>query len=102
MFFEEGRDVFDNNLVENAIRPTALAKKNWLFVGADTAGNRSAILWTVIESCRRRGPDPHAYRVTMLVQELESLLNAFPPGRPHTELGRALEAVKQASASKEA
>jgi transposase len=44
----------DKNLVENAIRPTALGKKNWLFIGEATVGDRGAILYTVIESCRRR------------------------------------------------
>jgi hypothetical protein len=57
---DEGRVELDNNLVENAIRPTALGKKNWLFIGADTAGERSALLYTVIESCHRRGLDPYA------------------------------------------
>jgi transposase len=57
----DGRIEIDNNLVENAIRPTAIGKKNWLFFGEARAGERSAILYTLIESCRRRGLDPHAY-----------------------------------------
>ncbi len=57
----EGRVEIDNNLVENAIRPTAIGKKNWLFVGDAEAGERSAVIYTVIESCRRRGLDPYAY-----------------------------------------
>jgi transposase len=51
----------DNNLVENAIRPTALGKKNWLFIGDADAGELGTILYTVIESCRRRGIDPYSY-----------------------------------------
>jgi hypothetical protein len=47
--------------VENAIRPTALGKKNWLFIGEAEAGEPSAILYTIFESCRRRGLDPYAY-----------------------------------------
>jgi transposase len=43
----------DNNLVENAIRPTALGKKNWLFFGDADAGERSAVIYSIIESCRR-------------------------------------------------
>ncbi len=43
------------------IRPTAIGKKNWLLIGAAEAGQRSAILYTIIESCRRRGLDPLAY-----------------------------------------
>lgn len=61
VFLEDGRIEIDNNLVENAIRPTAVGKKNWLFVGEAQAGERGAILYSVIESCRRRGLDPHAY-----------------------------------------
>lgn len=61
IYLEDGRIEIDNNLVENAIRPTAIGKKNWLFIGEAAAGQRGAILYTIIESCRRRGLDPHAY-----------------------------------------
>ena len=61
VYLNAGRVEIDNNLVENAIRPTALGKKNWLFIGDAEAGQRSAIVYTIIESCRRRGLDPYAY-----------------------------------------
>ena len=61
VYLNDGRVEIDNNLVENAIRPTALGKKNWLFIGEANAGDRSAILYTIIESCRRRGIEPYAY-----------------------------------------
>jgi transposase len=61
VYLDDGRVEIDNNLVENAIRPTAIGKKNWLFVGDADAGERSAIIYTVIESCRRRGLDPYTY-----------------------------------------
>jgi transposase len=61
VYLGDGRVEIDNNLVENAIRPTALGKKNWLFVGEADAGGRGAIIYTIIESCRRRGIDPYAY-----------------------------------------
>jgi len=60
VFLEDGRIEIDNNLVENAIRPTAIGKKNWLFIGDTGAGGRSAIIDTIIESCRRRGLEPFA------------------------------------------
>ena len=47
----------DNNLVENAIRPTAVGKKNWLFFGSEKAGQTSAILYSLLESCRGPGID---------------------------------------------
>ncbi len=61
VFLEDGRLEIDNNRIENAIRPTAIGKKNWLFIGEAQAGQRSAIIYTIIECCRRRGLDPFAY-----------------------------------------
>ena len=51
----------DNNLVENAIRPSAIGKKNWLFIGHPEAGQRSAIIYSIVVSCQRHGKNPHAY-----------------------------------------
>ena len=61
LYLDDGRLEIDNNLVENSIRPTALGKKNWLFFGCAEAGQRGAVIYTIIESCRRRGIDPFAY-----------------------------------------
>jgi transposase len=47
-----GKAEIDNNLVENAIRPTAIGKKNWLFIGGPEAGEKSAILYTILENCK--------------------------------------------------
>ena len=68
VYLEDGRVEIDNNLVENAIRPTAIGKKNWLFIGDAGAGQRSAIIYSIIESCRRRGIDPHAYLCDVLTR----------------------------------
>jgi transposase len=61
LWLRHGQIEIDNNLVENAIRPTALGKKNWLFFGDANAGQRSAIIYTIIENCRLQGIDPYAY-----------------------------------------
>jgi transposase len=61
VYLEQGRLEIDNNLVENAIRPTAVGKKNWLFIGEAGAGQRGAIIYTLVESCRRRNIDPYTY-----------------------------------------
>lgn len=68
VYLADGRVEIDNNLVENAIRPTAIGKKNWLFIGDADAGERSAILYTIIESCRRRGLDSYAYLKDVLTR----------------------------------
>ncbi len=58
---QDGVIEVDNNLVENAIRPTAVGKKNWLFIGSEDAGPRAAVVYTVLASCRRHGVDPFEY-----------------------------------------
>lgn len=61
VYLADGRIEIDNNPVERAIRPTAIGKKNWLFIGESDAGQRSAVLFTIIEACRSRGIDPQTY-----------------------------------------
>jgi transposase len=56
-----GQTRLDTNLVENAIRPTKLGAKNWPFIGHPEAGERSAIIYSIVGSCRRHGIDPLAY-----------------------------------------
>jgi hypothetical protein len=60
-FLKHGEVEIDNNLVENAIRPTAIGKKNWLFFGSEAAGQRSAVIYTLVANCRLHGVEPHAY-----------------------------------------
>jgi transposase len=60
-FLEHGEVEIDNNLVENAIRPTAIGKKNWLFFGSEEAGTRNAVVFTLIENCRMHGVEPCEY-----------------------------------------
>jgi transposase len=58
----------DNNLIENAIRPSAIGKKNWLFIGHPDAGQRSAIIYSLVVSCQRHGKDPLAYLKDVLTR----------------------------------
>ncbi len=60
-YLEDGRLELDNNLTENAIRPSAIGKKNWLFIGHPEAGWRSAVLYSIVVSCQRRGLDAWNY-----------------------------------------
>jgi transposase len=82
-YLEDGRFEIDNNLVENAIRPTAVGRKRWLFIGHPDAGWRSAVLYSLLLSCRRRGINPNDYLTDVLrrlpnatVSQLDSLLPA--------------------------
>jgi transposase len=51
----------DNNPVENAIRPIAIGKKNWLFAGSERAGRRAAAIQSLIGTARLNGLDPAAW-----------------------------------------
>lgn len=69
-----GHTEIDNNLIENAIRPSAIGKKNWLFIGHPDAGDRSAILYAIIVSCRRYGINPLDY-LRDVVSRLPAMTN---------------------------
>jgi len=73
-FLHHGQVEADNNLIENAIRPTAVGKKNWLFIGGEDTGERSAILYTLIESAKRHSHEPYAY-LKDLLEGLPSMTN---------------------------
>jgi transposase len=60
-FLDDGRVELDNNDTENDIRPSAVGKKNWLFIGHPEAGRRGAVLYTLLISARNHGVDPQAY-----------------------------------------
>ncbi len=57
-FVGDGVLEIDSNLIENSIRPSALGKKNFLFIGHPEAGERSAVIYTLLGSCRRQGLNP--------------------------------------------
>jgi len=61
VYLEHGIIEIDNNSVENAIRPCALGKKNWLFIGDMKAGPHCATLYSLLGSCLRRGLNPRDY-----------------------------------------
>lgn len=96
IFLRDGRVEIDNNLVENAIRPTAIGKKNWLFVGQAQAGERGAILYTIVESCRRRGIDPYAYLQDVLTRLPKMTNHQIPQVTPSAWAKAHLQVQRQA------
>jgi len=51
----------DNNHLENQIRPWAMGRRAWLFTGSELAGQRAAIVMSLVQSAKLNGHDPHAY-----------------------------------------
>lgn len=60
-YTEDGRYRIDNNVVENAIRPFCLGRKNWLFADTVAGANSSANLYSLIATVKANGLEPYAY-----------------------------------------
>lgn len=58
---DDGRVPLDTNLVENAIRPFVVGRKNWLFADTTRGAHASANLYSVIETAKANGLEPFAY-----------------------------------------
>jgi transposase len=61
VYLQDGRLRPDNNLVENAIRPFVVGRKNWLFSGHPRGAEASAFLYSLIETAKANGLKPYAY-----------------------------------------
>lgn len=60
-YAEDGWAEVDNNIAENALRMVSLGRKNFLFFGSDHGGERGALLYSVLGTCRLNGVDPEHY-----------------------------------------
>jgi hypothetical protein len=76
-FLEDGRMETDSNVVERAIRPLVLSRKNALFASGDDGGRRWADLASLIETCKLNGVDPQVYLTDLLTR----LVDGWPQSR---------------------
>jgi transposase len=60
-FLRDGDVAIDNNHIENQMRPWAMGRKAWLFAGSELAGQRAAMVMSLVHSARLNGHDPFAY-----------------------------------------
>jgi transposase len=67
-FIADGRVEIDSNVVERAIRPIALNRKNALFAGSDGGGEHWAVIASLIETCKLIGVEPHAYLADVITR----------------------------------
>lgn len=65
-YTKDGRLPIDNNLAENGIRPIALGRKNWLFLGSETGGRTAAVLMTFCATCRKQKINTWEYLADVL------------------------------------
>ncbi len=60
-YTEDGRIEIDNNLVENAIRPIALGRRNYLFAGSHEAAQRAAVIYSLLATCKKNDVNPQIW-----------------------------------------
>lgn len=74
-YCEDGVAEIDNNIAENALRAVCLGRKNFLFFGADSGGDRAAAMYALIGSARLNGIDPEAYLRYVFTHIADSSIN---------------------------
>ncbi len=68
LFLDDGRVEIDSNVVERAIRPLALTRKNALFAGSDGGAEHWAVIASLIETCKLIGVEPQAYLADVITR----------------------------------
>ena len=81
-FVTDGRLEADNNIAENAMRIIALGRKNFLFAGSDTGGERAAAIYTIVQTAKLNGVNPEAY--------LKDTLAKIAEGHPINKLDQLM------------
>ena len=61
LHLDDGAVAVDNNLIERQIKPWKIGAKNWLFAGSALAGQRAAVVMSLVQSAKLNGLDPWAY-----------------------------------------
>ena len=74
-YIHDGRIEIDNNAAERSIRGIALGRKNYLFAGSDTGGNRAAAIYSLIETCKLNTINPEAYLRDILARIPDHKIN---------------------------
>ena len=74
-YTNDGRVEIDNNAAERSIRGIALGRKNYLFAGSDTGGQRAAAVYSLIETCKLNAIDPEAYLRDILARIADHKIN---------------------------
>ncbi len=82
-FLLDGAVPIDNNCVENRIRPWAVGRRNWLFIGSELAGERAAVVMSLLQSAKLNGHDPWAYLKDVLTRMPTQLNSRIEELLPH-------------------
>jgi transposase len=89
LVLRDGRACIDNNAAERSMRPMTLGRKNWLFAGSDSGGERAAAIYTLTESAKLNWLDPEDY-----LRKVLACIADHPVKRVHELLPWNLEGVR--------
>ena len=82
IYLENGKYHIDNNFIENAIRPFAVGRKNWLFSDSVEGADASAIIYSLIETAKANGKEPYQY--------LKSIIDQLPTAQSLADFEKLL------------
>jgi transposase len=74
-FLSDGRICLSNNAAERALRGIALGRKSWLFAGSDRGGERAAVMFTLVQTCKLNKVDPQAWLADVLARIADHKIN---------------------------
>jgi transposase len=108
-YVEDGRLTIDNNVSEQTVRPQAIGRKNWEFLGSEAAGPRAAVLFTILAGAKRHRLEPWAYLREVLLRlsvgetDLEALLpDRWGASHPEHVLTHRLDESRRKAARQQA
>ena len=84
--YDDGDLPIDNNWVENRIRPISVGRKNWLFAGSLRAGQRAAVIMSLIQSAKLCGHEPYRYLRDVPVSVVPPAATSTSPTRGRVKL----------------
>lgn len=82
-YLADGNVQIDNNWIENLVRPWAMGRKSWFFCGSELAGQRAAIVMSLLQSAKLHGHDPWAYLKDVLTRLLFHMNSRIDELLPH-------------------
>ena len=94
---DDGRIEIDNNAAERSLRAVALGRKNYLFAGSDSGGERAAAFYSLIGTAKLNGLDPEAYLRAVLERIAEHPINRIEDLLPWNLASAPAEALRQAA-----
>src|SRR5580765_8895972 len=96
-YCDDGRLEADNNSAERALRAVTLGRKNYLFAGSDSGGERAAVIYSLIGTAKLNGLDPEAYLHEVLTRIADHPINRIDELLPWNIAATLAHAVEPAA-----